>query len=176
MSRPFIAFAQGCISILLRLWNDDASVLGGAKIWQAAGGIYCARNWLIHGPWSGIMIPMIAWYDKPASRAQIRYLKNLGYIEPQPESMAEASAAIDEMLDSGDTERAWREILAERPERATLFEGTGDSSPKRRRGTPIVALPFIIIGSVFAAFFWLLSHLIGAVGWILHRLASLLLR
>src|SRR5260221_6916984 len=48
------------------------------------------------------------------SRAQLRYLKNLGYDGPPPLSKGEASAAIDEMLSSKDPGAAQRAIVDER--------------------------------------------------------------
>jgi hypothetical protein len=133
---------------------------------------------------------MVAWYDSEPSRAQLRYLKNLGYVEPVPESMAEASAAIDEMLDSGDSAAAYREILAERQERQALFGGksSGDDQPfflpddppryaRQRRPSLIVTLvaaPFIAFAYSAAAIFWLLSRVIAGAGWITLRVAGLI--
>lgn len=120
---------------------------------------------------------MIPWYDKPPSRAQLRYLKNLGYIEPAPLSMAEASAAIAEMLLTADTAAAYRQILAERHERETLFDKFENhvGYRARHRSSKIVwllAAPVVAIGNLAAALFWLTSRLIAFAGWTCSSLAA----
>jgi hypothetical protein len=47
---------------------------------------------------------------RPPSKKQLGYLKGLGYKGEPPETMGEASAAIEEMLESGDSKKAERAI------------------------------------------------------------------
>lgn len=51
---------------------------------------------------------------KPPSDKQLRYLKRLGYKGEQPTSSAQASAAIDEMLESRSSRRAEDAVLEQR--------------------------------------------------------------
>jgi hypothetical protein len=122
---------------------------------------------------------MYSYYDKAPSRAQLRYLKNLGYVHSPPDSMAEASAAIDEMLASGSSAAAHREILKERQEREGLF-GPDDSddpadfvnshpSTSRRKNEPsffvlILLAPVMLFAHFAAAVFWSISRIIAFVG------------
>jgi hypothetical protein len=90
--------------------------------------------------------------------------------------MAEASAAIDEMLRSNDTAAAYREILVERRERESLFAGFESelvylAGRGRSVIVQILTSPFVVIGNLAAVLFWLLSRLIASMGWIFSTLA-----
>jgi hypothetical protein len=92
-----------------------------------------------------------------------------------PESMAEASAAISEILESSDPARAYHEILEERRERALLFDG--DSKVRIRGGQSYSAIGciFSLFAFLIAAVFWCISRLIAAIGWIFYGCARLLI-
>jgi len=105
---------------------------------------------------------MVAWYDNVPSRAQLQYLKNLGYAGKSPQAQAEASAAIEEMLSSGSTAATWEAILEERRERAEFFgdhreydfddfdDFDDDERPRRARPSGI--------GYLFALVYLVKSH------------------
>ncbi len=112
----------------------------------------------------------------------MRYLANLGYDGESPLSMAEASAALDEMLSSGDSSEAHRQILAERRERSVLFsdgQGAGGSRHLARTPNYLLAPLYMVadlagatlwtFNGLAAGTFWMLSRIIGAVGWIVLR-------
>jgi|GEM_PF-6597940 len=134
---------------------------------------------------------MVNEYEKPASGAQVRYLTNLGYVEPASLLMREASIAIAEMLKSGDAGAAHNAILAER----TARQQAAAAQQKARRqadreGTPtlveaapvettpgeqIVGVPEFVMGGLAAVACWIISRFIALLAWLFSTLAILLI-
>lgn len=119
-------------------------------------------------------------------RGQLTYLQNLGYTEPVPLSLPEASVAIAAMLKTGDSAAAQQAILAERTARqqaATAQEKARRQAEREGSAQPVGAALNegssdgldLVIGGLASAACWIVSRFIALMAWGFSSLAVLLI-
>jgi hypothetical protein len=101
----------------------------------------------------------------PPSRAQLRYLKNLGYTGKRPRTKGQASAAIDEMKRSGDSDKAEKAIKKERElerDEAELAEPDQQHAPRTKQASQLpTCLGCLMLCGLLAVFTICLACALG---------------